>query len=412
MAEGGTITYIGGKLFEKQAEIAQKIIRSGAMYHVIVTSRQFGKSYLCKQLLLWYSINNKDWQCCYVSMTYAQANKVFKEILNAIKDSGIIRSYNRKENSIILINGSEIYFKSYQNADAIRGYSFDFMIVDEAAYIKEEDWNACFRPTLNVRGKKCILCSTPKGKNFFWHLYRMGYDHSVTHYRAYSATWRDNPYSNVEEIEDAKKVLPKNIYLSEYECKFIDGAMSVFQGFPECVGKKLAGGPVVAGIDVGRQQDYTVLTIMNGANVVYVGRWNNDTWEHIIQNIIQELKKYRPATVTVEVNGVGDVFFEDFTRAVRAAGVSVKINPWTTTNTSKAQIVERLASDFATGSISIPDDKDLVFELENFEAAYSTASRAIKYGARSGLHDDMVMSLAITNYSRTKAANYGKYTFA
>lgn len=404
--------YIGGKLFERQQQIANSITTSDKMYHILATSRQFGKSYLCKQLLLYFAINNKEWQCCYVSMTYAQANKVFKEILNGISSSGIIRSYNRKENSIILINGSEIYFKSYQNADAIRGYSFDLLIVDEASYIKEEDWNACFRPTLNVRGKKCILASTPRGKNFFFNLYQLGQQSDNKHYASYSATWRDNPYSNVEEIQAAKDVLPEKIYLSEYECKFVDGAMSVFANYTDCIGLKLATGQVVAGIDVGRSNDYTVLTIMNGCNVVYIGRWNNDSWENITKNIIVELKRYKPVTCTVEVNGIGDVFYEDLSKALKEAGIRVNLLPFVTTNQSKTLIIEQLISDFQKKNISIPNDKDLLFELENFEASFSKLSRCIKYEARSGLHDDCVISLAICNYTKKKAASYGQYFFA
>lgn len=404
--------FIGAKLFPKQKEIADAITTSDRMYHILATSRQFGKSFLAKQLLLYFAINNSNWQCAYVSMTYAQANKVFKEILNGIQTSGVIRSYNRKENSIILINGSEIFFKSYQNADAIRGYSFDLLIVDEASYIKEEDWNACFRPTLNVRGKKCILASTPRGKNFFYNLFQLGQQSDNKHYASYSATWRDNPYSNIDEIQAAKEVLPEKIYLSEYECQFVDGAMSVFSNFTDCIGLKLSTGQVVAGIDVGRQNDYTVLTIMNGSNVVYLNRWNNDSWENIINSIIKDLKRFNPSTIAVEVNGVGDVFYEDFSKACKSEGIKSQLLPWVTSNQSKNLIVENLINDFSKKTISIPNDKDLLFELENFEASFSKLSRCIKYEARSGLHDDCVMSLAIANYTRKKAASYGQYVFA
>lgn len=404
--------FIGAKLFPKQKEIADAITGSDSLYNLFASSRQFGKSFLLKQLLLFFSINNSNWQCCYVSMTYAQANKVFKEILNGISSSGIIRSYNRKENSIILINGSEIYFKSYQNADAIRGYSFDLLILDEAAYIKEEDWNACFRPTLNVRGKKCILASTPRGKNFFYHLFQLGQDPDNKHYQSYKATWRDNPYSNVDEINAAKEVLPEKIYLSEYECQFVDGAMSVFSNFTDCIGLKLAGGQCVAGIDVGRSNDYTVLTVINGNNVVHISRWNNDSWENIINNIIKDLKRFNPSTIAVEVNGIGDVFYEDFSKACKSEGIKSQLLPWVTSNQSKNTIIENLINDFSKKTISIPNDKDLLFELENFEASFSKLSRCIKYEARSGLHDDMVMSLAIANYTRKKAASYGQYVFA
>jgi hypothetical protein len=176
---------------------------------------------------------------------------------------------------------------------------------------------------------------------------------------------------------------------------------------------------VVAGIDVGRNNDYTVLTVMNGSNVVHISRMNNDSWENIISNIIKDLKRFNPSTIAVEVNGIGDVFYEDFSKACKQEGITnslvgIKCHllPWVTSNQSKNTIIENLINDFSKKTISIPDNKDLLFELENFEASFSKLSRCIKYEARSGLHDDMVMSLAIANYTRKKAASYGQYVFA
>jgi hypothetical protein len=39
------------------------------------------------------------------------------------------------------------------------------MVVDEAAYVKEEAINEAVFPTLSAIGKKCLIISTPKAKN-------------------------------------------------------------------------------------------------------------------------------------------------------------------------------------------------------------------------------------------------------
>ena len=107
----------GIKLYDKQKQIADSIIKSDKMYHCICASRQCGKSVLALQLLLYFAINNPNWQCCYCTMTYSQSQKVFKTLLAGIKNWNIIDKTNRIENSIILKNESEIYFKSYQRAE-------------------------------------------------------------------------------------------------------------------------------------------------------------------------------------------------------------------------------------------------------------------------------------------------------
>lgn len=402
--------YVGAKLYPKQREIADSIVNSPDMYHVIDAGRQVGKSFLCQQLLLYFAINNCKWQCMFVSLTYSQVNKVFKEMLNAIKSSGIIKSFNRVENSIILTNGSEIYFKSYTNADSIRGYSNDLLIIDEAAFCADEDFYAVFRPTLAVKGKKCILCSSPRGKNWFYDLYKAGQD-GEPNYRAYFATYHTCPYAQIDEIMDAKSKLPENIFKAEYLGEFISGGFSVFKNYEQCVGLDLNRGKVVAGIDVGRQNDWTVLTIMSGKVVVYQERWRTNTWDNIKNNIIQACKQWNPTYTFVEVNGIGDVFYELLQKGWREAGLAGTLAPWTTTNTSKNNAIEQLIDDFNNKNISIPNSKALLDELAKFEASYSKASRSITYAARGTEHDDCVMSLAICNWNAKKNLFAGEYHF-
>lgn len=399
--------YIGAKLYPKQEEIARGIIASKDMWHIVDAGRQVGKSFLCQQLLLYFAINNPGWHCMYVSMTYSQANKIFKRLVKGIRKSNIIREFNRSENSIELINGSEIYFKSYQKADSIRGYDNDLLIIDEAAFCDDEDFQAVFRPTLSVRGKKCILCSSPRGYNYFRDLYNRGVNGDKG-YHSYFATYQTCPFSNLDEIEDAKRSLPEKIFRSEYLGEFIDGGMSVFDNYRECVNINVPGGKVIAGIDVGRKDDFTVLTIMNGRKVVYQERWRTDTWENILKNIVHVVKRYRPIATFCEINGVGDVFYEMLAKAWQDQSLPGQLNEWTTTNQSKANIVEKLISDFNSKNISIPDSKVLLQELTNFEATYSKGSRSIIYQARTG-HDDTVMSLAICNYQAHHSALLGNY---
>lgn len=405
-------TYIGAALYPKQAEIANAIVNSDALYHTIDAGRQTGKSYLCKQLLLYFAINNPKWQIMYVSMTYSACNKVFKELLNGIKEYGLIRSFNRKENSIILINGSEIYFKSYQRCDLIRGYSIDALIIDEAAFCPDEDFMKVLRPTLAVRGKKCILCSSPRGYNWFKDMYDSGV-RGDKGYKSYFANYKSCPYSNIEEVMDAKSKLPNKIFRAEYEGEFIEGGMSAFSNYENCVNIDLNYGKVVAGIDVGRQSDYTVLTIMNGKRVVYMERWRTDTWENIKNKIIAACKQYKPIYTYVEVNGIGDVFYEILQKGWREANLIGTLAPWITTNQTKNNAVEQLIDDFNNRNISLSDKisefKELMYELGNFEATYSKSNRCITYAARGQGKDDMVMSLAICNYNAKKNLLAGTY---
>lgn len=399
----GGITFIGQTLFKRQLEIVGEITRTEDVegeisWHIVNSSRQFGKSYMLKQILLYYAINEPNSKNLFVSMSYQQSGKIYSEIIKMVEGTPLIKRKNTQEKSLILMNGSEIYVRSYQKCDYIRGISANTLIIDEAAFVREDDFNAILRPTLATIGRRGILFSTPRGKNFF---YRMATNRS-SNYHYYYATYRDNPFANRGEIEDARKTLPDKIFRSEYEAEFIDGGMSVFYNVEKCIRNGLlpSGEACYAGIDVGRQDDFTVLTIMAGNKVVYQEQWNQETWASIVSRITDALGKYNVRAVWVETNGIGDVFFELLYNACRDLRLRVQVNPWTTTNISKANIVERLIEDFATENILIPNNADLLNQLGNFECEYSPKSKAVIYSGKMNGKDDRVLSLAICNYNR------------
>jgi len=403
-------------MYPKQREIADAIISDDAMYHIVNASRQSGKSTMAEQLLLSFALNNKNWHCMFVSMTNGQMDKVWTDVCRVLETSGLVVDKDSQFCNITLCNGSIMWFRSYERADRIRGYDNDLLMVDEAAFLKDNDWSSVFRPTLTTRGKKCVLLSTSKGYNFFAEMAHSAID-GDPRYRYYKWNWRDNPFANVEEVEDARKKMPPKIFAAEYENEFIDDGMSVFDNVANCTRNnaepipRKPGMRYYAGIDVGRQDDYTVLTIIDqDGEVALIKRWNQQAWQVIADNVVATMRPYDPTTY-IEVNGVGDVFFDIMSDRCRRTGLANlrTLHPWNTTNQSKTDIIEALIYSFNANEVSIPNDDELRLELNCYEVSYSKNSHAVIYNGRSGIHDDMVMSLAIANYVRRTKANYGKY---
>lgn len=404
----------GAKLHSGQQRIANEIVgtpeeKGVVNYHIVTCSRQWGKSFMLLQLILYYALNEANSRVLFVSMTYNQANRIYNELIRGVERSGVIRKKNASENSVIMQNGSEIYIRSYQNAQVIRGTTATTLIVDEAAYVKDEDFQAILRPTLATAGKRCVLFSTPRGHNYFYEMYCKGQSNEWANYHSYYSNYRENPFANMSEIEDAKRTLPDKIFRAEYEAEFVSGNLSVFDNYRNCTTGVWRRGKRVAGIDVGNADDYTVLTIMDGNKVVGIWYWRHDTFENIINEIVKLLQQYGVVKCWVETNGLGSPFFEFLTKRVREVRCRVSLEGWTTTNASKQNIVEQLQNDFAMGNIIIPEDKELLLQLDHFTASYSNKSKAIVYGGENGFHDDACMSLAIANYNRVVATPSGHY---
>jgi predicted DNA binding protein len=159
-----------------------------------------------------------------------------------------------------------------------------------------------------------------------------------------------------------------------------------------------------AGLDIGRADDYTVLSIINqDGQMVTAHRWRHDEWTRIIDKVAELIKQYNAVTL-VEVNNQGDVFFEMLQSRCRNL-----IHPFVTSSKTKPIIIEDLAVAFEQKAISIINEQWLLDELDNFSYIYNPNTRNVSYSAPAGLHDDGVMSTALAWNSRKEFTNKGRY---
>lgn len=393
-------TIKGYKPHEKQKEIHNSIINESYKYYILNIGRQFGKTMLGINQMLYWAINHKGCNIAWVTPIYKQSKKVFDEMEKVTKTSGLFE-YNRSDLTISGFN-SQIQFFSGERPDNIRGNTFDYLIVDEMAFTRPELWSEVLSATVLVKGKKVIFISTPKGKNHFYQLsLQPNYDnrYKYFHYSSY-----DNPMIDAEDLEERKRSLPKHIFEQEYLAKFIDNASGLFKNVDSCVIKtaertqKLFGG-----LDIGRADDYTVLTILNkNYQMVYVQRWRQQEWSKIIDEVATKIRDYN-AEIFVEVNNQGDVFFEMLQNKVYN-----NVQPYVTTTATKPIMIEDLAVHFENKDIGILNENWLVDELNAFTYIYNEKTRRVQYGAPQGVHDDGVMSLALAVQS-IKKNQYGYF---
>ena len=401
---------ISGPSLHKGQQRAVELIQGPSKYIAVVAPRQVGKTFLSMQCLLFWSINHPGSTIFFCSPTYQQAKKVMEDLYKAIGDSGIVKSFHQSDNWISLKNESKIWFKSTERADNLRGYTVDFMVVDEAAYHQEEVWNGVLKPMLNVKGKKCLFISTPKGSNWFKTMYDLGQLEDHPDYASCRMHYSENPYLDQKDLDEAKRTLPDHLFQSEYEGRFTESGQSVFtlkdelfvSNWPRSYGK------IYCGVDLGKANDWTVATFMDeNGHVIEIYRDNRKDWSTMVQQIIERLKKWK-ATCEVEVNSIGDVIYEQIKEEWQDT------HPFVTTNKSKNEIIEGLAVDLNDLNLKLPSKEvfePLYFELEVYEYQWSTKSRSITYNAPAPYHDDCVMSLAIANHCRKTKKEVGKYTY-
>ena len=138
--------------------------------------RQSGKTALAEQQAIYWAGSLKNKTVYWVSPTQGQTSKVYKQILEMIVETPLIKSHKGSmgDTEIVFSNNSIIKFRSSAQEDSLRGETIEYLIIDEAAFVKESVFQEILLPMLNVRGKKCLIISTPKGKNWFFYQYQRG----------------------------------------------------------------------------------------------------------------------------------------------------------------------------------------------------------------------------------------------
>lgn len=383
---------------------------------VVKSRRQVGKSVLIANLLLYYAINYKGTKNYVLSPTLKQGKNIYKSIINAISGCGIIKSKNATDLFITLINGSSISIKSAEQKESLRGETCTgILCIDECAYISSEVYNIV-KPWCDFHKAVTLMVSTPFVKSgFFWEYYNHGLNRE---YNCVSIDWSDEKYQDdmdfilpPSKLEEYRKLLPKNVFLTDYLGIFIDDDGTVFTDFKKCINKNEIkdSDKLYLGIDwaAGVESDDTVIVAFNQyGKQVYLDYFNKLTPTQQIDRIEKFIVQYKNQIVVVqtELNSLGTPLTDFLKNRSELKTIINKFVGFNTTNQSKNAIVQNLQIAFEQGLIEILEDEKQSRELATYTAEYNAKTRNVSYNAPNGLHDDIciAMMLAYDAYKNGK----------
>ena len=391
------VNITGADLFPWQETVANSYINDDYKTYILNIARQQGKSLLMSQLILYTAINNNNAMVGVVSLTYKQVKLIYANVSELLKQTPIVKSDNKSELKIYLVNGSVITFLTVQNPDNIRGHTFTHLFCDEMAFFQPDVWNKVLLPTTLAIGKKVVLASTPRGTNHFYDLFMRGMDPDDKTTISFKYDYRANPFFNPEEIETIRKQLPDAIFKQEFLCEFTDNG-SVFSNVKDVCILNTWGSPskyTYCGIDVGLFHDYAVACIMDSdGDVIAMYREKTGSINKLNSELEAFLNKWQPSKILVELNNVGVSVYEHLQPRFRG------VEGFKTTQVSKPDLINQLQNSIEDGRIHLPSkelEPEVYNELTNYSFTFSDKSKAILYNALPGHHDDIVMSLALAN---------------
>lgn len=376
----------------------------------VLSRRQTGKTLMVQNVLLDYAINKPGSYNVYIGPSFKHCRKSQSEIKKAIINSGCLESSNETTKVLKFRNGSIIQFFSAEQGDNLRGETVTGLrVIDEAAFIKDSIFDIT-DPLCNVHNAPTLLVSTPMRRaGRFYECFERG-QVGIVGYK--SIDWKDFDLTKLlskELILKYKMALPPSVFKTEVMGEFIDGDSVVFESYLQCVYQTtnpINVKPKFVGIDWATESgvDYTVVTYMdNLKRVLYQTKHKEKTTPLIVGAVIDELNMYSNLMILSEASGIGRVYNGFVVERLKNGN---RLTPFETSNTSKREIIEALIVAFQNNKIEIPNDEELLKELDLFGCTFNPKTQTVKYGATVG-NDDMVMSLAFAyHHSQSNKGTY------
>lgn len=399
--------YIGASPFDYQKEF----MNADSDRKAFVSGRQVGKSRSASWMALWEAVTHSGSEILITAKAQRQSMELFNQVKKEIRTSdvsedawGVVRS-TRTE--LHFDNGSRIVCLPVgRDGSNIRGYGTDLIIVDEAAFIKDEIFQEVLSPMLAVGDGDFVLLSTPFGKKGF--LYERFNDPKWYTQRVPTSA---NPMVSDEFIEEQRNNLSATQFKQEILGEFVESSDSFFtrDELMNCTTTgtvKRETGIAFLGADIaGQGDDSSVYVSIDSEGNIFNIESKADAPLTDSMGRIRELDSYHDYNkIMVDATGLGggvvDQVKEDLGR---------KVEGFKFTNEKKQSLYNTLKNQLQNGDLQfeyVPGKNDLegnkmVNECLELEYSYTSTGK-IRIEHPSGGHDDYPDALALAVWAKSQ----------
>ena len=219
----------------KLRDYQEKLLKSYSdnRWNIVLYPRQSGKTTTTIVEIVHFCISNYDKDIVVV----AQSEMVVNEILSKIKmafsalpfflQPGFVKFTSK---GFILDNGCRLSI-GVASESVVQGFSLDLLFIDEFAYIPttiaQKFWINIYPALVNNPQSKCIIASTPNGRNLFYELW-IGAVNKTNNFVTNKVYWYDVPNRDEKFKEDTIKNIGLTGWLMGFECSFDTNLTSIF----------------------------------------------------------------------------------------------------------------------------------------------------------------------------------------
>jgi len=389
----------------------KEVYLSPTRFKVVAAGRRCGKSRLCAIMLIVEALKCPPGSAVlYVSPTMGQSRQIIWDSLLELGRE-VIQSSHVNNLDITMVNGARIYVRGADRPDTLRGVSLTFAVLDETADIKAGVWEQVIRASLSDKKGRALFLGTPKGRNWFYDLWKLGQDEADADWKSWHFTTADNPMIDPDEIASAKKTMSTFAFKQEYMASFNNAGSDIFREEWLKYGPEPKDGSWYVTVDLAgfeevakqaahakKRLDESAIAIVK---VTDDGTWwvkeiKHGRWDikETAGKLLATIRDYRPASIGIEKGALKNAVLPYLSDLMRSNNIYCHIVDLTHGNRKKAdRIIWGLQGRFEHGKIVLNEDED----FDDF------TDQLLMFPAQ-GVHDDLpdalsyMDQLAVTSY--------------
>jgi hypothetical protein len=429
------------ELYDFQEDMVRKVHEN--RFVIAKLPRQSGKSTTITAYILHYILFNQNMNVAILANKLSTAKELLHRLKNAYEylprwlQMGVLE-WNKA--SIILENGSKV-IASATSSSAVRGGSFNFIFLDEFAYVPQnvaEEFFSSVYPTISSgQETKVTIISTPHGMNMYYKYWTDAVNKRNS-YIPIEVHWSDVPGRDEKWKAQTIANTSEEQFRTEFECDFIGSIHTLiassklktltFQNpiFKNESGYKIyempkEGRTYVMCVDVsrGQGQDYHAFTIIDVTKPPYrlVATFRNNMLTPLLFPTIihNAARQFNNAHVLIEINDVGaqvadimhhELEYENLLSATILGRKGQSLDGGFGGGISQFGVrttdaVKRIGCSILKSLIE--EDKLFVEDFDVVRELFSFISKKNSYEAEVGHHDDLVMTLVLFGWLSTQS---------
>jgi hypothetical protein len=407
----------------------QKLLRDLNPRQVAVCGRGWGKSLVFSRKNLWLIYTKPKLESLIISSTQRQSMIMFDYCYFTIMANSLMREMIQRPGTtrtVIRLKpplGSKLVALPC-SPDKLRGYHPDWVFCDEASIIPTEMITSEIMMMLTKPNAGLVMSGTPMA---FEHVFRKAFldrkRYSVHHYPSYSS-----PLVSQEQLAEWQEMMTREEWMREVEAVWVEVAHTFFPMdlIVSCVDPELGNpdspnqsiediekvspaqlrGRYFAGLDLGKQVDYSVLAVVqlteNGeVRLVHKRQFPLGTpYPDVIAYVARAHQVFSFEGIYVDKTGIGDAIVDELS-AIEISNVKGVFF----TDIEKENMLNYLKLLMEKHKLKIlGDDAQLINQINEQQYEYlrpKTAQERIhlKFWHPLGRHDDQLYALALACYA-------------